>query len=297
MIKLMFNKSLWVASAFCALAMNINTARGVTEAEFNVKHDRLIKDLIPLKEKHLLSETLAKCVAQGVGFPMTGIDEAYSICYLLCLDCSPDAIRWLIGGKGYSAKTIIDALKGEYEDLAPDMHEILGTFSEFDEEWKLDLSVLQLASKDRKSTPSECAPPMYFVKKLIRGNNSLTVLLLNDNKMGDHTIAPIFEALRDNPYSSLKKIDLSRNRLKDYGAEAIAETLRKNTNLSELVLVGCEIGDRGAMALGDMLKINTTLFSIDMRKNPISTTAIEAFADIMENNITITDMKLPDIKY
>lgn len=129
-----------------------------------------------------------------------------------------------------------------------------------------------------------------FVPELVKGNNYLTVLLLNDIGLYDYPIASIFEALRDNPNSSLEKIDLSGNYVKDFGLKAIAKTLKTNTSLQKLVCMNCKIGDEGAIAFSDALKINSTLYSIDVRGNKISTEGIKALADAMEINTTIIIM-------
>ena len=65
----------------------------------------------------------------------------------------------------------------------------------------------------------------------------------------------------------MKKIDLSRNSIRDYGALVIAEFLKTDLPLEELVLVGCGIEDKGIIALSEALKVNTSLNFLDIREN------------------------------
>ena len=320
MFKIKFNKNWWGAGAFCALVMNINTALGITEAEFNEKHDRLIKKLIPMRENFELPDCVVEFVAQRAGFSTAKGDEAYSICYLLCLIYSPIVILWLINEKNVSSTTVISALSGHYEDLDFDMHEILDSYSE--EEWELDLSSdlaknFDSYSKEEWELDPSSVPEilryfaelyfaelyfndvnfndvnfnMKFFAELVRGNTSLTVLSLADKNIVDHEIEKIFEASKSNPNSSLKKIDLSWNSIGDYGALVIAEFLKTNPPLEELVLIGCGIEDKGIIALSEALKVNTSLNFLDMRENQISDTGKGKLADAMEINTTIIDMK------
>lgn len=135
MLAIKLNKSLQVAGAFCALAMSVNTVLGITEAEFKEKHDRLVEKLIPMGEKWELPEFTAKFVAQRAGFVTAISGEAYSICYLLCLNYSPNVILWLINERRCSPGAVIRALERNYEDLEPGMHEILDTFATYSGEW------------------------------------------------------------------------------------------------------------------------------------------------------------------
>ena len=309
MLTIKVNKSFCVAGAFCALAMNINTALGITEAEFNEKHDRLVKKLIPMRENFQLSEQVTEWVARRAGFSTAKGDEAYSVCYLLCLGYSPNVILWLIKEENVSPTTVISALRGSYGDLKPDMHEILDSFVIYSEEWELDLSWLghyeaqfdpenfrTLTSRDLMMAilPTNRVDHVHaeaFVSELVRGNNFLKVLLLNNLGFYSYPITSIFEALRDDLNSTLEKIDLSGNFVETDGMVAVAETLKTNTSLNTLVLVNCGIMVEGIVALSVVLPNNTSLNSLDMRENLISDIGREALAKGIEGNNFIISLK------
>ena len=83
---------------------------------------------------------------------------------------------------------------------------------------------------------------------------------------------------------SLKALDLSSNKLcgldttgqgtyTTEGIAAIANALRVNTTLTDLVLYYNGIGDEGAKALADALRVNASLTRLDLRHNGIASGA------------------------
>ena len=92
----------------------------------------------------------------------------------------------------------------------------------------------------------------------------------NINKQYLHNIsdagaAAIAQALHHN--STLKKLDLSNNRLSDAGAVALAQALHHNSTLKDLCLSNNRLSDAGAVSLAQALHHNSTLKMLDLSDN------------------------------
>eukprot|EP00913_Durusdinium_trenchii_P002068 g1911.t1 len=99
---------------------------------------------------------------------------------------------------------------------------------------------------------------------------TLRELDLSDNHLGSKAVAKVLQAGRDN----LQILDLSRNRLGDEGARALADALGKGPSsgysLTVLRLRGNGISDDGGESLAEALMSVTTLLEFDFAENQIS---------------------------
>ena len=90
------------------------------------------------------------------------------------------------------------------------------------------------------------------------------------------------------------KIDLYYIYIGDYGATVIAEALKINSTLEELMLANNQIGDDGATAIAEALKINKALHQLDLCNNDIYVEGATAIADALRINATLRSLSLSD---
>jgi hypothetical protein len=97
---------------------------------------------------------------------------------------------------------------------------------------------------------------------MLKTNESVRILSLSDNDIGDGGAIALADMLKTNTY--VQNLILSRNRIGNGGANALAEALMVNNTLTELCLAFNQIGDEGTNALADMLKTNKNLKSFEI---------------------------------
>ena len=103
------------------------------------------------------------------------------------------------------------------------------------------------------------------VSKGLKNNSTLQELDLYNNGIGVAGARAIASVLSS---TTLKRIVLSRNSLKDEGASAIGKSLKTNSTLETLELTQCSIGPTGGQAIGDNLKAGiSVLKSLDLQQN------------------------------
>lgn len=78
----------------------------------------------------------------------------------------------------------------------------------------------------------------------------------------------------------------------DEGVTEIAEGLKENSSLKELILLQCGIGAEGAIHLADALRANSALRVLDLRSNSVSTKGMLALAEALVGNKTIASFPL-----
>ena len=76
------------------------------------------------------------------------------------------------------------------------------------------------------------------------------------------------------------------------GVTALAECLKYNTSLTELVLNSDEIGDDGAAALGQCLKHNTSLTTLELNSNKIGNVGATDLGECLKCNKSLTRLEL-----
>lgn len=91
-------------------------------------------------------------------------------------------------------------------------------------------------------------------------NSVLTMIMLNENEIGDIGAKALGDAFKVN--STLTALNLNSNKIGDKGASAIAEGLKMNSGLLTLYLVCNPIGEVGTKALKEGLQNNTTLSTL-----------------------------------
>ena len=109
-----------------------------------------------------------------------------------------------------------------------------------------------------------------FVAEKLRGNSIVEELDLRKCGIGAVGARALAESLSGHN-DSLKVLVLWDNDIGDDGAQALAQMLKKNTTLEKLSLGKCGVGDRGARALSEALKENFALKSLYLYSNPFPT--------------------------
>ena len=99
--------------------------------------------------------------------------------------------------------------------------------------------------------------------------------------MGDPGAQALAESLKIN--TTLRELLLEQNNIGAAGAEALAETLKTNSSLRTLWLGGNNIGAAGAEALGESLKINVTLENLFLELNVGRAGALALAAGLLQN--------------
>ncbi len=115
----------------------------------------------------------------------------------------------------------------------------------------------------------------------------MTGLDLEHNQIGGEGAKEIADALKNN--QSLTDLVLGHNKIGDKGAKEIADALKKNKSLTRLVLDHNQIGDEGAKEIADALKKNQSLTSLDLDFNQISSTLKSQINKLIERNRQIRD--------
>ena len=85
---------------------------------------------------------------------------------------------------------------------------------------------------------------------------------------------------------------MSSNQIGHAGAQALAETLKKNDTVKKIDLHCDQIGDAGVEALSEALKVNKTVTWIGLSGNQINDAGAEVFAETLKINKTVADIEL-----
>lgn len=88
------------------------------------------------------------------------------------------------------------------------------------------------------------------------------------------------------------ELDLTSMGLTDVEAEMLAEELKTNNVLEELVLAGNWIGPSGAIALADALAENKHLHSLDLSNNNLNDEGASAIAEALRRNRVLEHLNL-----
>ena len=78
----------------------------------------------------------------------------------------------------------------------------------------------------------------------------------------------------------------------DTGAGAIAEALKENTAVTELIMYNTDIGLKGATALAEMLKVNTGVRNLNLDNNKIGNKGLIAISKALTTNTRLTNLDL-----
>ena len=136
---------------------------------------------------------------------------------------------------------------------------------------------------------------------VIKSNSSVTKLLLGNNKLRDEGATVLCDAIRESTLSRVQVLDLHGNGIGPDGAKAIAALYAASSSLSEVRVFNNLLGDEGATLLCDALRERPSAVhgSFDFRSNsigPVGAKAIAALCAINDsmNKLLLSDNKLQD---
>ena len=127
--------------------------------------------------------------------------------------------------------------------------------------------------------------------EMLRYNDTLSVLLLDDNNITSHRhLTQFCVSLYEN--TTLTELSLSKNAIGDEGATELAEALFENrTTMRVLHLSECGIGSEGVDLLAHSLIYNRSLISLDLSKNPLGPGAVR-FGEALGTNTVLRTLDL-----
>jgi len=110
-------------------------------------------------------------------------------------------------------------------------------------------------------------------------NSALTALDVSDNALGAEAAKGLDFALRKNPQSALRTVNLAGNKLRDAGGRALAHVLKQDKcNLTSLDCSRNRMGAVVGVALAAALRKNKRLVHLDVSSNGLSTKGGRAIA-------------------
>lgn len=143
----------------------------------------------------------------------------------------------------------------------------------------------------------------------LRGDPNVVELGLTGRELLDISAIVIAAYLETN--SHLTRLELENNKIKNVGAKAFGETLRKNTHLRiinihkrihvsefhakkkrRLPWYNKDYNDQDLLIIGCLLLNNTQLTYVDLSRNKIADTGAKAISKALESNATIVRLEL-----
>ena len=116
----------------------------------------------------------------------------------------------------------------------------------------------------------------------VKLSRTLKELNLSDNKITNYGITKIAEA-----NSTSVKLDISHNNVSDDGAVAISKWLKTNNTLTKLDISWNKITDNGAVSIA---KANRTLQKLDVSHNKISKNIVTVLGICLKYNNTLDEL-------
>ncbi|CAF1083742.1 unnamed protein product [Adineta steineri] len=125
-------------------------------------------------------------------------------------------------------------------------------------------------------------------------NTILERLFLTDSKIGDKGAQALAEALSNDKNLTLKELCLDGNKVTDEGIEHIATMLESNRTLTKLGLALNEVRDRGLQRLAEVLtNKNKTLQVLSLERNKFRSSTIPGIVgDMLQNNKSLIKLNL-----
>jgi Ran GTPase-activating protein (RanGAP) involved in mRNA processing and transport len=129
----------------------------------------------------------------------------------------------------------------------------------------------------------------WIAKALVQNKNmTLKKLNLSSNKIGDPCGRALAMMIN---HTALTDLDLSWNQIGAAGVNSFAETLNLSKTLTNLVLSLNRIGDEGGRGLAMILR-NMALTELNLSSNRIGAVGLNSLAESLANNSTLTSLDI-----
>ena len=128
------------------------------------------------------------------------------------------------------------------------------------------------------------------LERIKENDHELTEVNFNLYKIKDAGAQDLANAFSNN--NTLTSLSLGGNKITDAGAQALAASLVNNKTLTNLNISHNEIGALGTQALADSLVKNKALKNLNIRYNEIGDGGAQALAEALINNITLKSLNL-----
>ena len=96
--------------------------------------------------------------------------------------------------------------------------------------------------------------------------------------------------------TSIRKLILNNNFIRDRGAARLAEVIEKNPRIKDISAHNCQIGTEGGIALANAFMVNKSVTDVHIGMNRMEEAAMLAMAEALKKNRTLTHFQMPGQK-
>ena len=129
------------------------------------------------------------------------------------------------------------------------------------------------------------SPDVQIVANILCKNETVSKLDLSRNKIFNNGAESISKCIECN--RSLREIDISKNMISDVGFKKIAAALQKNHVIQKFNISHNRISDSGAITMSECLKDNNTLQELDISHNKICNTGFISIGKTLQINVSL----------
>eukprot|EP00005_Dracoamoeba_jomungandri_P005812 CAMPEP_0174260760 /NCGR_PEP_ID=MMETSP0439-20130205/10444_1 /TAXON_ID=0 /ORGANISM="Stereomyxa ramosa, Strain Chinc5" /LENGTH=973 /DNA_ID=CAMNT_0015345079 /DNA_START=20 /DNA_END=2941 /DNA_ORIENTATION=+ len=138
-----------------------------------------------------------------------------------------------------------------------------------------------------------CDDGLESICSIIEQNKELDVLNLSGNEIvGDDSSEMSRLAAAIGKTGLLSVLKLNNNKLGDNAAQELAQNITQHPGIIEIKLQNNQIGDAGAIALFDALHDNDIVKKVDLSTNKIATKGLAALKTLLESNTVLEKVDL-----
>ncbi|KAF5838018.1 hypothetical protein DUNSADRAFT_3505 [Dunaliella salina] len=134
------------------------------------------------------------------------------------------------------------------------------------------------------------ASGLAIARALQNFNQTLKVLSMSNNALGNKTAAAFGELLKEN--TTLTDLDLSWNQIKAEGVKGLRPGLEGSLSLKTLSLAWNGLENEGAIAMGQILVNNASLVSLDLTNTRLGSEACVMLGEGIKANTTLEELLL-----
>jgi len=129
------------------------------------------------------------------------------------------------------------------------------------------------------------------IARLVRSNKRIKLLDLVNTNIGKRGLRELIDALADDD-CQVSRVYLSGNGFDADDARAIADLLRTNSSLTNLLISVNQIGDDGVLAIAEALRENHTLQELGLASNGISIRGVSELLRVVAGHDSVNNLDL-----